>query len=316
MIDVKNKNIAITGASGFIGSHLANLFIENGANVFGLFREDITNTILSNKINKIYGNVENKKDVDYFIQKSKPNIFIHLAAQTQAPFSVKYPYNTFETNTIGTLNVLEALRIYEQCEQVIVASSDKSYGEMITSEYTEDHPLNGRYPYDASKSITDILSISYAHTYNLPVTIVRHCNVYGIGDFNYLRIVPSIIKSFVNKTQVVLRNNGDDLREYIDIRDVLSAYTHILSNSNPSKLQIFNLGSGDRMTTREVFDVINNAVGNRISFKLEPSVTQELRAQIINHDLLTNVSGWRPKYKMADSINDIIDWYENVMGKN
>lgn len=313
MIDVKNKNIAITGASGFIGSHLTNLFIENGANVFGLFREEVTNTIVSNKINKIYGNVENKKDVDYFIQKAKPDIFIHLAAQTQAPFSVKYPYNTFETNMLGTLNILEALRIYGGCEMIIVASSDKSYGEMITREYTEQHPLNGKYPYDASKSITDILSISYAHTYNLPITVVRHCNVYGIGDFNYLRIVPSIIKSLVNQTEVVIRNNGDDLREYIDIRDVLSAYTYILQNNERSGFQAFNLGSGDRMTTREVFEVINKAVGNKIQFKLEPGITQELRSQVISHALLTDKTGWKPKYKMSDSINEIIDWYRKIL---
>jgi CDP-glucose 4,6-dehydratase len=313
MIDLKDKNIAITGASGFIGSHLTNFFIENGANVFGLFREDLANTIISNKINKIYGNVESKKDVDYFIQKSKPDIFIHLAAQTQAPFSVKYPYNTFETNMLGTLNILEALRVYGGCEIIFVASSDKAYGEMITSEYTEDHPLNGKYPYDASKSITDILSISYAQTYSLPITIVRHCNVYGIGDFNYLRIVPSIIKSFVKQTEVVLRNNGDDLREYIDIRDVLSAYSSILLNGQKAKLQTFNLGSGDRMTTREVFEVVNKAVGNKINFILEPSATQELRSQIISHDLLTKLTGWKPKYKMTDSINEIINWYKRIL---
>ena len=145
------KSIAITGATGLLGSHLSNYYLSIGWDVFVLLKDEHSRTQLSDKVNKVYGSINSKADIDFFIEKSRPDYFIHLAAQTQAYDSIKYPYNTFYTNLVGTLNVLESLREYKNCKSIIVASSDKAYGELTKDEYFEDHILNGVYTYDSSK---------------------------------------------------------------------------------------------------------------------------------------------------------------------
>lgn len=309
-MNIKNKRIAITGITGFIGSHLANTFENLGAEIFGMAREQFYNPIITDKVNMFYGDVSNKSDVDYFIQKSKPDIFIHLAAQTQAPFSIKYPYETIKTNSLGTLNVLEGLRQYEDCQAIIVGSSDKTYGELLSEEYLEDHILNGVYPYDASKSITDVLSRSYKETYGLPVLSIRHCNVYGPGDFNYLRIVPGIMRASITGETVTIRNGGKDVREYIHIDDVTSAYAAIIKNFKENKdILAFNIGSGDRLSTIDVFNIINEVANKTIKHTVESETGKELSKQVISHKLLSEKTGWNPSIRLQDSASDILEWY-------
>ena len=222
------KNIAITGASGLLGSHLANQFVANGHEVFALIKDENSKSILSKDVTRIYGDISNKSDIEYFIQKANPNYFVHLAAQTQAYDSLRYPYQTFYNNMVGTLNVLECLREFSLCEAIVVASSDKAYGELVGESYKEDHQLRGVYPYDASKSATDLIANSYRVTYKMPVAITRACNIYGVGDYNPQRLIPGVVSAYLKKRTFTIRNQGLDLREYIHVSDVVSAYEHIL----------------------------------------------------------------------------------------
>ena len=187
------KNIAITGATGLLGAHLANSMVSKGHEVFALIKDENSKSILSKDVTRIYGDISDKSDIEYFIQKANPSYFVHLAAQTQAYDSLRYPYQTFYNNVVGTLNVLECLREFSLCEAIVVASSDKAYGELVGESYTEQHQLRGVYPYDASKSSTDLVSNSYRVTYDMPIAITRACNIYGIGDYNPQRLIPGVV---------------------------------------------------------------------------------------------------------------------------
>lgn len=307
----KNKRVAITGGSGFLGSHLVDFFKNQGAEVFCLIRNESIDNPFAN-VNKIYGNLNNKKDVEFFIDRSQPDIFIHLAAQTQAHYAVKHPYLTFETNMVGTLNVLESLRVYGECKSIVIASSDKTYGELESDEYKEDHPLNGLYPYDSSKSITDILCNSYRSTYDMPIVTVRPCNIYGAGDLNYQRIIPAAIKSYITGDTFIVRNGGEDIREYIHVEDVVSAYSSIIEYGYGTDKYIdtpsFNVSSGDRVSTLDLFYLIQDNVG-KIKHKIEKAKHVEIKNQAMNSDLLKIKTGWKPKHKLKSSIKEIIDWY-------
>lgn len=308
------KNIAITGASGLLGSHLANQFVANGHEVFALIKDENSKSILSKDVTRIYGDISNKSDIEYFIQKANPNYFVHLAAQTQAYDSLRYPYQTFYNNMVGTLNVLECLREFSLCEAIVVASSDKAYGELVGESYKEDHQLRGVYPYDASKSATDLIANSYRVTYKMPVAITRACNIYGVGDYNPQRLIPGVVSAYLKKRTFTIRNQGLDLREYIHVSDVVSAYEHILRYvSAENEVGAFNISSGDRHKTIEIFNLIQDIVGEKIDSKIVGGESLEIKRQFMDSSLLTQATGWTPKKSMIDCMNETISWYlENL----
>jgi CDP-glucose 4,6-dehydratase len=302
--------IAITGATGLLGFHLANYYSDLGNDVYVLLKDEFYKVQLNKNINKIYGNINIKSDVDYFIQKSLPDYFVHLAAQTQAYDSLKYPYNTFYTNIIGTLNVLESLREFDQCSSILIASSDKAYGELETDEYFENHSLGGVYPYDASKSATDLLCRSYRKTYSMPIVTTRACNMYGVGDSNKERLIPGAIRSFAENNIFKIRNSGKDIREYIHVKDVVLAYDKILKfNEMDGSIESFNISSGERYSTIDVFNMIEKCLGSEIKKVIIDGNSFEIKKQFMNSSLLKEKTGWSPSYSLNSSLQEIIDWY-------
>jgi CDP-glucose 4,6-dehydratase len=308
------KNIAITGATGLLGSHLSNSLILKGHNVYVLIKDENSKSILSKKVNRIYGDISSKANLEYFIQKVSPDYFIHLAAQTQAYDSLRYPYQTFYNNIVGTMNVLECLREFSQCKSIVIASSDKAYGELVGNFYLEDHQLKGVYPYDASKSATDIIANSYRITYGMPIAITRACNIYGIGDYNPRRLIPATVLAYLKKQTFIIRNKGTDLREYIHVSDVVSAYESILEHvENENKIPAFNISSGDRYTTYELFCLIQNILKDKIDFKVIDEDSHEIKKQFMDSSLLKKITGWDPKITIADSLQETVEWYiENL----
>jgi CDP-glucose 4,6-dehydratase len=281
-----------------------------GWDVFVLLKDEHSKTQLSDKVNKVYGSINNKTDIDFFIEKSRPDYFVHLAAQTQAYDSIKYPYNTFYTNSVGTLNVLESLREYKNCKSIIVASSDKAYGELTKDEYFEDHILNGVYPYDASKSITDMMCNSYRVTYDMPVVTTRACNIYGAGDNNIQRLVPGVVKAYRDDAVFTIRNGGEDIREYINVNDVVSAYAEVLKYAeNFNDVLSFNISSGERYSTLEVFNIIQDAVGENIAHEIIEKDIVEITKQRMNSSLLKEKTGWKPQHTIKDSIDEMVKFY-------
>jgi CDP-glucose 4,6-dehydratase len=304
------KRFAITGATGLLGSNLVNKLISIGHEVNVLIKDENSKSILDTSVTKVYGDISDKNDIEYFIQKTDPTHFVHLAAQTQAYDSLKYPYPTFYNNIVGTLNILEGLREYGKCKAIIVASSDKAYGELIGEKYLENHPLNGIYPYDASKSSTDLISSSYRKSYNLPIIVTRACNIYGIGDYNRQRLIPGIVYSHMRKNEFVIRNGGRDFREYIHVEDAVNAYIGLLDYAeNNNSRGAFNISSGDAYSTLDLFNLIQSAIGISIKHKVIDEPTLEIVRQFMDADLIRAETGWTPKYNMKDSIAGIVDWY-------
>lgn len=305
-------NIAMTGATGLLGAHLANELLAQGHNVYGLIRDENSKSILSRGVNRIYGDISLKADVEYFVQKSNPAVFIHLAAQTQAYDSLIYPYQTFYNNIVGTLNVMEALREFKKTQAIIVASSDKAYGELIGDEYYENHPLMGIYPYDASKSATDLIVHSYRSTYSMPAVTTRACNIYGSGEFNKQRLIPAIVLAAHKKGDFIMRNGGNDIREYIHVLDVVEAYLKIIAHvKNENTQPAFNISSGERYSTKQILDLLGKVIGFDIPAIIDNSITHEIRKQFMNSDLLRELTGWQPKTTMPESLPEIVEWCAN-----
>lgn len=301
-------NIAITGGTGFIGKNIVDFYLKKGHSVFVLSNDYMENKNKNLKL--ILGDISNYKTLEKFVYESSPDIFIHLAAQTQAYYSVENPYKTFNTNVVGTINTLEALRLYGKCKSILISSSDKTYGALSESEYTESSNLNGIYPYDASKSITDILARSYRETYSMPISVVRLCNVYGYEDKNTLRIIPGIIECYKNNKTFYIRNLGQDEREYIHVNDVVSAIDKVIDYSLSLNLfDTFNVSSGDRYKTIDLFNLINSFLDNKVNYVLVDNKNKEIPTQRINSDKLKNATGWKPNYLLSKSIKDIIYKY-------
>jgi CDP-glucose 4,6-dehydratase len=301
--------IAITGATGLLGSNVANFYVEQGFEVYALIKDENSRSNLSSKVERIYGNIGNVSDMEYLIQKARPDYFFHLAAQTQAYDSLSYPYQTFFNNVVGTLNVLEALREYGNASAIIVASSDKAYGELLGEEYREDHPLQGIYPYDASKSCTDIVTRSYRETYNLPVVSTRACNIYGQGDFNSQRLIPGAVKSFRENKRFTIRNEGKDVREYIHVGDVVDAYDCIIKHILMENSQCaFNISSGDRFSTLEVIIQIEEVLGAEVQKEIQSDRTREIVKQFMNSDLLRTLTDWEPKHSFDKDLAPVVNW--------
>jgi len=301
---------AITGATGLLGSNLANALISSGNTVFALVKDEQSRSILSRDANRVFGDINAQRDIEYFIQKSNPDFFIHLAAQTQAYDSLRYPYQTFYNNCVGTLNVLECLREYGNARGIVVASSDKAYGELIGETYTEDHPLKGIYPYDASKSATDLISTSYRKTYDMPIVITRACNIYGVGDYNKQRLIPGIVNSHISRKEFTIRNAGRDLREYINVTDVVEAYVQIMDYAENSGREFaFNISSGDRYTTLEVFNLVADVIGVEIPHKIVESHGFEIKRQFMDSSLLQKETSWKPRVEFLSSLPNVVEWY-------
>lgn len=306
------KHVAITGMTGLVGINLANRLAAQGYVVYGLLRDEPSNLYIDPKINKVYGNINSMDDVTYFLKKSNPDYIFHLAAQTQAHESITYPYEAFYTNFVGSLNILEASRLHTKASAIIVASSDKAYGELEGESYVESTPLNGVYPYDASKVSVEVLARSYKETYNMPIVVTRSCNVYGTGDNNTQRLISGIFKAYLSGEDFILRNGGRDVREYVHVNDVVEAYLKIAEHTATEDIYTaFNISSGDKYSSMEVFKLMENAIGEEVSVKVVFDDSLEIKNQAMSSELLRNVTGWKPEIRFEDGIADIVAWYMN-----
>ena len=302
--------LAVTGATGLLGSCLTKYFIEKGDDVYVLLKDDQSSSKLGYLGKIVYGNINSRSDVDNFVQKSSPDYFVHLAAQTQVHESVKFPYETFYTNSVGTLNVLEALREFSATRAIVVASSEKAYGLSTSSEYLEKSPLDGKYPYDASKVITEIICRAYKSTYSMPIATTRACNIYGKGDYNQSRLIPAILHAYKTREAFVMRNGGEEIREYIHVEDVVRAYDSILEYvSQQGTEESFNISSGERFKAKEIVEMVQKHLKRDVPILLTWDDAIETRKDFMNSDLLRLSTGWRPLIHFESSLGEIVQWY-------
>ena len=315
------RNILVTGGLGILGASLIKkLEKHNFFNIYVLDRSKNKNKIKVLQLNKIKklkiikGNFNNYKTIYRLIKNKKIGVVFHLGAITQVIDAYKSPLETFNSNILGTINILESIRNLKKEVILIFSSSDKAYGSLVGKAYLENHQLKGNYPYDVSKSAADLIVQSYVKTYNVKAGIIRSGNIYGPGDLNMDRLVPHVIISALKNKRSILRSNGKLIRDYIFVEDVANAYYLLMKKMIKSKerLRIYNVGSKENLTVKSLVKLIINSMNTK---KLIPIIKNSSKIEIfkqkLNYKKIKQDLNWFPKYKLKNSIKITIDWYKS-----
>jgi len=319
-MDWSKRRVYVTGASGIVGSCLVKNLIKEGAYVVALIHDSDSQTELFrtgniNRIAAVNGCLEDYAIQERTINEHEIDTVFHLGAQPIVSTALRNPLPTFEANIRGTWNVLEACRVHrELVHRIVVASSDKAYGDVDQLPYTEEMPVNGKHPYDVSKSCTDLLAMSYAHTYGLPISVARCGNIYGEGDLNWSRIVPGTILSLLKNQRPIIRSDGKFIRDYIYVEDVVAAYMSMADavQSGDVRGQAFNFSPETQVTVIEIVRTIQKLMGRT---DLEPEildkVKMEIRDQYLDSGKAKRLLGWTPRHSLEQGLAKTIVWYKN-----
>lgn len=317
----RERRVFVTGATGIVGSWLVRELLASGANVAVLVRDaDPQSELLRSgdlqRCTVFNGTVEDLWTLERAVSLHEAEYVFHLAAQTIVGVAHRNPFTTFETNVRGTYNLLEACRMHGGLVRgVIVASSDKAYGEVDALPYVETMALRGRHPYEVSKSCTDLIASSYCHSYGVPVVIARCGNIYGGGDLNWSRIVPGTIRALMRGERPVLRSDGTFRRDYIYVKDVARAYMLLGERaSDPSvRGEAFNFSDESPLS---VLDIVN-AIRRQLASDLEPDVRNvaqgEIRDQYLSATKARERLRWRATYDLDSGLRETIAWYRSLL---
>jgi CDP-glucose 4,6-dehydratase len=306
----KGRNVFVTGATGLLGSWLTEALLQQGAHVTCLIRDWVpASRLVSSGAERsctlVHGDLEDYTLLLRTLNEYEIDSVFHLGAQTIVGTAARSALSTFESNIRGTWNLLEACKACSKTiQRIVVASSDKAYGEHDSLPYTEDMPLAGRYPYDVSKSCTDLIAQSYFHTYRLPIAITRCGNLYGGGDLNFNRLIPGTIRSVLNGERPVIRSDGRFIRDYFYVRDAAQAYMHLAARLPEDSFagQAFNFGTE---TPLSVLELTGKILSLMDSSHLTPVVLNEARHEILRQYLdcskAKQMLEWEPAWPLEPS---------------
>ncbi len=314
---LSGSSVLLTGGQGFVGSWLKDALVSAGARVTLLIRDyhpklALLNDSQTQKVtNIVRGSLEKRSLIERIMLEKEIQYCFHLAAQSLVNVAESSPRSTFLTNAIGTLNVLEAARKSDSIRGLIIASTDKVYGEPKRLPITEEHPLEPQRIYESSKACADILSRSYFESYGLPIGIARCTNTYGGRDLNHSRIIPSSILSLLRNSSPVVESDGTPVRDYMHVSDAVAAYLAIARNiSRPSvKGQAFNFGTGKPTTVRDIVSNILRIFGT----KLQPTYLNKpggIKSQYVSATRAYEALGWRPVISLEEGLERTIEWYK------
>lgn len=312
----------VTGASGLVGSWLVRRLVEARADVTCLVRDwvpqsELVRAHLLDSVKVVRGDVQDHVLLERALGEYEIDTVIHLAAQTIVGIANRNPLSTFETNVGGTWALLEACRRSPTVKQVVLASSDKAYGDRETLPYDEAMPLHGRHPYDASKSCADLIAQAYATTWDLPVAITRCGNFFGGGDLNWNRIVPGTIRSVLRGQRPMIRSDGQFVRDYFYVEDAAAAYMLLAERLavNPElRRQAFNFSNEIPVTVVELVQRILTLMDSDLEPKIRNEATNEIRRQYLSAAKAKQVLGWRPLFTLEEGLRRTIAWYTNFLG--
>lgn len=312
-MDWLGKRVFITGASGLLGSNLTEALIAEGAEVTVLIRDWVPESRLfreeiSMPCNVIRGDVRDYDLLVRVLNEYDIQMVFHLAAQTQVTYAKRSPLETLDTNIMGTSAVLEAVRNCEWIEKVMIASSDKAYGN-APSPYSESTPLQGRYPYDCSKSCVDLIAQSYIETYSTKAIITRCANLFGEGDLNFERLIPGTIKSILENKPPVIRSDGSMIREFLYVKDAVDAY---LKLAESDCVGAFNIGHSVQLSVLTVVNKIMRAMRFTGGINIKNTASSEILRQGLDSSKLINELGWSPRYGFDEGLKRTIDWYRSI----
>ncbi|QQG40211.1 MAG: GDP-mannose 4,6-dehydratase [Candidatus Aenigmatarchaeota archaeon] len=310
------KNVAVTGGAGFIGSWLCKGLADAGANVFAMDLHDRGLKIhgLAN-VQYLNCDIRDAHAMQQALGYHEIEYVFHLGAQAIVTVANRAPALTLDTNIRGTCNVLEAARTLGTIKGIVIASSDKAYGEHETLPYSEEAPLIGRHPYDVSKSCTDLLAQAYHKTYKLPVAITRNGNVYGGGDVNWSRIIPGTIRSVLQGERPIIRSDGSPTRDYVYVKDIVNAYMLVGENISKTAGHAFNFGYNDPKSVLQIANLLLKAADSALEPVVQGNAPNEIQNQYLSSEKARSVLGWKPQYGLDAGLKETIAWYRDYFGK-
>lgn len=317
----RDRSTLVTGAAGLVGSWLVRRLLDLGASPVCLVRDwvpqsELVRARLIERVRVVSGDVRYHALLERVLGEYEIDTVIHLAAQTIVPIANRNPISTFETNVAGTWALLEACRRSPAVKQIVVASSDKAYGDQDELPYDEETPLRGRHPYDVSKSCADLIAQTYATTYGLPVAITRCGNFYGGGDLNWNRIVPGTIRSILRNERPVIRSDGKGIRDYFYVEDGAAAYTLLAERlaADPGlRGQAFNFSNESPITALELVQQILALMGSNLEPDIRNEASNEIRHQYLSAAKARALLRWSPEFDLQRGLAKTIRWYQELL---
>jgi len=313
----------LTGATGLVGGWLVRRLVNAGADVTCLVRDwvpqcELVSTKLIERVKIVRGDLGDQALLERSLCEYEIDTVIHLAAQTIVTIANRNPVSTFSTNVAGTWKLLEACRRSPTVKQIVVASSDKAYGDHGATPYVEEMPLQGHHPYDLSKSCADLIAQSYAQTYGLPVAITRCGNFYGGGDLNWNRIVPGTIRSIHRRQPPVIRSDGQSVRDYFYVEDGAAAYMLLaerLADHADFRGHAFNFSNEHHLTVLELVQSISARMGSSLVPQVLNEASHEIRHQRLSAAKARRLLDWHPLFTLEEGLLNTIEWYRLFFGK-
>jgi CDP-glucose 4,6-dehydratase len=318
----RDRSVFVTGGTGLLGSWLVKQLMDAGANIVCLVRDWVPQSELARshrieQVNTVRGDIVDRDLVERTLGEYEVEVVFHLAAQTIVGIANRNPVSTFSTNIEGTWNLLEACRRSLKVASIVVASSDKAYGDQEHLPYNETMPLQGRHPYDVSKSCADLIAQTYAATYNLPVAITRCGNFYGGGDLNWNRVVPGTIRSIIRGERPVVRSDGNFVRDYFYIEDGAAAYMLLaerLHSDASLRGQAFNFSNESQISVLELVDMILHKMKSSLRPEVLNQASNEIRHQFLSAERARTMLNWRPQFTLESGLDPTLAWYREFLG--
>ena len=318
----RDRSVLVTGATGLVGGHVVRRLLMAKASVVALIRDDIPGNGLDRmglrpEIQVVRGTIEDQTFLERVLGEYEVDTVLHLAAQTIVGIANRNPISTFESNIAGTWRVLEACRRSPKVRQIVLASSDKAYGDHDILPYNEEAPLKGQHPYDVSKSCADLIAQTYAHTWGTPVAITRCGNFFGAGDLNFNRIVPGTIRSILRGEAPIIRSDGKFIRDYFYVEDGAEAYLLLAQKlaENPGlRGRAYNFSYENQLSVTDIVSMIQARMGSQIAPIILNEASNEIRHQYLSAERARKELAWAPSFNMEEGLDRTIAWYRALLG--
>ena len=318
----RDRAVLVTGGTGLLGSWLVKQLLESGANVVCLVRDWVPQSELVRsqrieQVNSVRGDITDRELLERALGEYEVEVVFHLAAQTIVGIANRNPISTFSTNIEGTWNLLEACRRSPKVSSIVVASSDKAYGDQEHLPYDETMPLQGRHPYYVSKSCSDLIAQTYAASYNLPVAITRCGNFYGGGDLNWNSVVPGTIRSVIRGQRPIVRSDGKFVRDYFYIEDGAAAYMLLaerLFSDETLRGQAFNFSNESQISVIEIVELILRKMSSSLRPEVLNQASNEIRHQFLSAERARTILNWKPQFTLESGLDRTLAWYREFLG--
>jgi CDP-glucose 4,6-dehydratase len=318
----RDRSVLVTGGTGLLGSWLVSQLLDAGSQLVCLVRDWVPQSELVRsrrieQVSTVRGDIADRDLIERTLGEYEVEVVFHLAAQTIVGIANRNPLSTFSTNIGGTWNLLEACRRSPKVSSIVVASSDKAYGDQEQLPYSETMPLQGRHPYDVSKSCADLIAQTYAVSYNLPVAITRCGNFYGGGDLNWNRVVPGTIRSIIRGERPVVRSDGNFVRDYFYIEDGAAAYMLLaerLASDATLRGQAFNFSNESQISVLDMVNLILRKMNSSLRPEVLNQASNEIRHQFLSAERARTVLHWRPQFTLDAGIDRTLSWYREFLG--